>query len=80
MSPITTRFTAQLRYDLTEVVWYAQVGEEPRVHTFGRSLRSAVDHLRDAASLWFELDVADIELIPEPIVPSDRPSRMGPWQ
>ena len=70
MGPIMTQFTAQLRYEPSEEIWYANLSEESRVHTFGRSMRSALDHLRDAASLWFELDQADIELVPTPIVPA----------
>jgi len=66
---MTNQYTAQLRYEPAEEIWYANVAEEPRVHTFGRSVRAALDHLRDATALWFELDPGDIELIPDPIVP-----------
>lgn len=37
--------------------WLVELVEEPRVHTFARTLAKAEDHIRDAAALWFEKDV-----------------------
>lgn len=34
--------------------WLVELAEEPRVHTFARSLAKAEEHIRDASALWFE--------------------------
>ncbi len=43
--------------------WLVEVVEEPRIHTWGRSLHSARGHIREAAELWFEAE--DFELVDE---------------
>ncbi|MGH9278197.1 MAG: type II toxin-antitoxin system HicB family antitoxin [Acidimicrobiales bacterium] len=37
--------------------WLVELVEEPRVHTFARSLAKAEEHIRDASTLWFEKEV-----------------------
>ncbi len=34
--------------------WLVELSEEPRVHTFARTLAKAEEHIRDASALWFE--------------------------
>src|SRR5215210_8847969 len=34
--------------------WLVELEEEPRVHTFARTLAKAEEHIRDATALWFE--------------------------
>lgn len=36
--------------------WLVELSEEPRVHTFARTLAKAEQHIRDASALWFEKD------------------------
>ncbi len=36
--------------------WLVELTEEPRVHTFARTLARAEEHIRDASALWFEKD------------------------
>jgi len=36
--------------------WLVELSEEPRVHTFARTLAKAEEHIRDASALWFEKD------------------------
>ena len=36
--------------------WLVELAEEPRAHTFARSLAKAEEHIRDATALWFERD------------------------
>jgi predicted RNase H-like HicB family nuclease len=36
--------------------WLAQLAEEPRVHTFGRSLGEAEYQIEDAARLWYQVE------------------------
>jgi len=63
-------FTAVLTNSPVERVWEAHVAEEPRIHTFGRSISAALDHLRDATALWYEIDVDEVELLPDPQIPA----------
>ncbi len=55
-------FTAAVSYGDDDGVWYAHLVEEERVHTYGRSLRAAIDHLRDAVALWYEIDQRGVDL------------------
>jgi predicted RNase H-like HicB family nuclease len=68
-NPMTT-YTAVLTRDPEPGVWTAQLAEEERVHTFGRSIQAALDHLKDAAALWFEVPIDEIELVPDPVLPA----------
>ena len=63
-------FTAVLTNSPAERVWEAHVAEEPRIHTYGRSISAALDHLRDATALWYEIDADDVELLPDPQIPA----------
>lgn len=36
--------------------WLVELDEEPRVHTFARTLAKAEENIRDATALWFEND------------------------
>lgn len=65
-----TVFVASLRYDGSDRVWLAKLEEERRVHTHGRSVRAALDNLRDATALWFELKPASIEFTLAPQLPA----------
>jgi predicted RNase H-like HicB family nuclease len=44
-------------------VWLVELAEEPRVHTFGRSLCKAREHIRDATALWFDVGPESFELV-----------------
>lgn len=46
-------YTATFERD-EEGFWLVELVEEPRVHTYGRTLAKARDHIRDATALWFE--------------------------
>jgi predicted RNase H-like HicB family nuclease len=49
--------TAVYVRDHEENVWLIELKEEPRVHSFGRTLEAAEKNIRDAARLWFGGDV-----------------------
>lgn len=55
------KVTARLDRDETGA-WIGHLVQEPRVHTFGRSIPKVLEHLRSAAALWFEVDVEDVVL------------------
>ncbi len=54
MATVTTNYTAAFERD-EEGFWLVELIEEPRVHTYGRTLAKARDHIRDATALWFEV-------------------------
>jgi predicted RNase H-like HicB family nuclease len=51
---VTTSYTATFDRD-EEGFWLVELVEEPRVHTYGRTLAKAREHIRDATALWFEI-------------------------
>lgn len=55
-------FTMILEPDLEEKVWLAELKEEPRAHTFGRTLSRARHYMEDVILLWFELKPGQYEL------------------
>jgi predicted RNase H-like HicB family nuclease len=42
--------------------WLVELAEEPRVHTYGRTLGKAREHIVDAAALWFDLAPAELDI------------------
>lgn len=51
---MTASYTATFERD-EDGFWLVELVEEPRVHTYGRTLAKAREHIRDAAALWFEI-------------------------
>lgn len=50
-------YTARVRPDPKNPnYWLAELVDEPRVHTFGRSMPEAIEHLGEASKLWFRMD------------------------
>jgi predicted RNase H-like HicB family nuclease len=49
--------------------WSIELEEEPRVHTWGRTIDQALSRMREAAALWFQTDEASIDLVPKPVLP-----------
>lgn len=71
MAAVTNNYTATFERD-DEGFWLVELVEEPRIHTYGRTLAKARDHIRDATALWFDVApetftlVEDIRL-PKPV-------------
>lgn len=61
-------YTARLQRD-KDGRWTVELDEEPRVHTWGKTVDQALLRMREAAALWFQTDEDDIELIPRPELP-----------
>ncbi|HLI43567.1 MAG TPA: type II toxin-antitoxin system HicB family antitoxin [Acidimicrobiales bacterium] len=49
--------------------WTVELEEEPRVHTWGKTVEQALARMREATALWFQIDDHEIELIPHPVLP-----------
>jgi predicted RNase H-like HicB family nuclease len=49
--------------------WIGELAEEPRCHTFGRSLAKLRENMREAASLWFEMPEGRIHLEEKLVLP-----------
>jgi predicted RNase H-like HicB family nuclease len=58
MKTITARFTREAPD------WVVELVEEPRVHSFGRTLEKAQRMILDAAALWYDVDVRELHLVP----------------
>ena len=48
--------------------WSVELEEEPRVHTWGRTVDQALARVREATALWFQVDEASIGLVPRPVL------------
>ncbi len=57
MKTITARFTRE------DPDWVVELADEPRVHSFGRTLARARAMILDAAAIWYEIDVKELELV-----------------
>ena len=49
--------------------WSVELEEEPRVHTWGKTIDQALTRMSEAAALWFQTDEASIDLVPKPVLP-----------
>jgi predicted RNase H-like HicB family nuclease len=49
--------------------WSVELEEEPRVHTWGKTVEQALARMREAAALWFQTEEDQIDLIPHPVLP-----------
>jgi len=49
--------------------WTVELEEEPRVHTWGKTVDQALTRMREAAALWFNTDEDQIDLIALPVLP-----------
>jgi predicted RNase H-like HicB family nuclease len=49
--------------------WSVELEEEPRVHTWGKTVDQALERMREAAALWFQTDEGSMELVPRPVLP-----------
>jgi len=65
---VTDSYTAVFERD-DEGYWLVELAEEPRVHTYGRTLAKARVHIRDATALWFEVDPAAVVLVEDVRLP-----------
>jgi predicted RNase H-like HicB family nuclease len=49
--------------------WTVELAEEPRVHTWAKTVDQALARVREAAALWFDANEDDIEVTPQPVLP-----------
>jgi predicted RNase H-like HicB family nuclease len=47
-----------------------ELEEEPRVHTYGRTLAKAREHIVDATALWFEVAPEDLNVVEDVRLPA----------
>ncbi|MGH9157227.1 MAG: type II toxin-antitoxin system HicB family antitoxin [Acidimicrobiales bacterium] len=60
-------YTARLEQE-KDGRWSVELEEEPRVHTWGKTIDQALTRMLEAAAMWFETDEASINLVPKPIL------------
>jgi predicted RNase H-like HicB family nuclease len=59
------KVTAVYRYERQPdggAAWIVELAEEPRCHTFGRTLRAAQRNIREAAAAWYEVEPSQVEV------------------
>ena len=61
-------YTAQLEQE-GDGRWTVELEEEPRVHTWGKTVDQALTRMKEAAAMWFDTDEASIDLVPRPVLP-----------
>ncbi len=49
--------------------WSVELEEEPRVHSWGKTVEQALSRVREAAALWFQTEEDHILLVPHPVLP-----------
>jgi predicted RNase H-like HicB family nuclease len=65
---IVSTYTARLERE-KDGRWTVELEEEPRVHTWGKTIDQALARIREAAALWFQTDENEIDLVPLPVLP-----------
>jgi predicted RNase H-like HicB family nuclease len=49
--------------------WTVELEEEPRVHTWGKTVDQPLTRMKEAAAVWFDTDESAIDLVPRPVLP-----------
>jgi len=60
-----------------EGFWEVELAEEPRVHTFGRTLAKARTYIREATAVWFDVDEDAFEVVEELRLPKPVQDRLA---
>ncbi len=50
--------------------WSVELEEEPRVHTWGKTVDQALARLREAAALWLQMDEDQLAFVPRIALPA----------
>ena len=61
-------YTARLEQE-DDGRWTVELEEEPRVHTWGKTVDQALTRMKEAAAMWFDTDESAIALVPRPVLP-----------
>lgn len=62
-------YTAVFDRDPRTGAWNVEIAEEPRVHTWGRTLAVARRHIREALVVWLDTDETAFELVEDVRLP-----------
>src|SRR5919197_1991096 len=60
--------------------WIVDLADEPRCHTFGRTLRAAQRNIREAAAAWYEVDPSEVEVADDVRLPAPASRAIGQCQ
>jgi predicted RNase H-like HicB family nuclease len=73
---VTATYRHQRQAD-GSAAWIVELAEEPRCHTFGRTLRAAQRNIRAAAAAWYEVDPIEIEVDDDVRLPAPARRALG---
>lgn len=62
-------YTARIERDPESPYWLAELVEEQRCHTFGRTLAQVREMIRDAVATWYDVDRDSFDLRFEVVLP-----------
>jgi predicted RNase H-like HicB family nuclease len=74
------KVTAVYRYERQPdggAAWIVELAEEPRCHTFGRTLRAAQRNIREAAAAWYEVNPSQVEVHDDVRLPAPASRALG---
>jgi predicted RNase H-like HicB family nuclease len=74
------KVTAVYRYERQPdggAAWIVELAEEPRCHTFGRTLRAAQRNIREAAAAWYEVKPSQVEVDDDVRLPAPASRALG---
>lgn len=74
------KVTAVYRYERQPdggAAWIVELAEEPRCHTFGRTLRAAQRNIREAAAAWHEVELSKVEVVDDVRLPAPASRALG---
>jgi predicted RNase H-like HicB family nuclease len=74
------KVTAVYRYERQPdggAAWIVELAEEPRCHTFGRTLRAAQRNIREAAAAWYEVKPSQVEVDDDVRLPAPASQALG---
>ena len=74
------KVTAVYRYERQPdggAAWIVELVEEPRCHTFGRTLRAAQRNIREAAAAWYEVEPSQVAVDDDVRLPAPASRALG---
>ncbi len=69
-----TTYGVEVRWDVEDEVWYVELLDDPRCHTYGRNLVEVDQNAREVVALWHNVEIEDVALIYDFALPQEASS------